>query len=73
MDSWLIRTEHGWVEPGPPPCACGSERFMVGFHHCMCGAGPLHGGHRTWTCRQCEQKTHVGCADDRPPPGYMGR
>lgn len=63
MSDWLTRTEHGWTEPLPPRCGCGEVRHMVGWHTCLCGGGPLSGGHRTWECRGCGRMTMVGCVE----------
>lgn len=64
-EAWLIRTPDGWTEPMPPQCGCGSTRFLIGWTHCLCGQGPLTGGHRTWTCRACEKRQAVGCTGHR--------
>ena len=61
IESWLLRTPHGWVEPTPPDCPCGSDRYLIGWQACQCGAGPFTGGHRTWECRGCGARTLVGC------------
>ena len=61
IESWLLRTPHGWVEPTPPDCPCGSDRYLIGWQDCQCGPGPFTGGHRTWECRGCGARTLVGC------------
>lgn len=62
MSDWLIRTPHGWVEPMPPACSCGSNRHMIGWAWCRCD-GAEHGGHRSWKCRACGLRTLPGCTD----------
>lgn len=62
MNEWLTRTSHGWVEPMPPPCRCGSVQHMVGWAWCRCN-GAEHGGHRSWRCRECGLRTLLGCTD----------
>lgn len=57
---WLTRTPRGWAEP-VPSCTC-RGRVLVGWITCMCGGGPLRGGHRLWTCRECGDELAVGCA-----------
>lgn len=58
----LTRTEAGWVEQAPTLCPeCGSAQHLVGWRACACRSDALMGGHRTWTCRQCDHRRALGC------------
>jgi hypothetical protein len=44
----LYRTPEGWAEERPAACACGEERFLIGWAACACRTDTLAPGHRTW-------------------------
>ena len=57
----LYRTPEGWAEERPAACACGEERFLIGWAACACRTDTFAPGHRTWECLACSRRTALGC------------
>lgn len=69
----LYRTPEGWAEERSAACACGEERFLIGWAACACRTDTLAPGHRTWECTACGQRVALGCrgsADPGPMEAY---